>query len=71
VGGCAGSWRKLPNEELHDFYALPNIIRVIKKEYEMGGAWSTHWRMRSAKCILFFFGKRDGKRTLEDLSVDR
>jgi hypothetical protein len=26
----AGGWRKLRNEELHKFYALPNIIRVMK-----------------------------------------
>jgi hypothetical protein len=30
----AGSWRRLYNEELHNLYASPNIIRVIK------------WRMR-------------------------
>jgi hypothetical protein len=23
-------WRKLHNEELHNFYSLPSIIRVIK-----------------------------------------
>jgi hypothetical protein len=28
-------WRRLHNEELHNFHALPNIIRVIKS-----------WRMR-------------------------
>jgi hypothetical protein len=26
----AGSWRKLHNEELHNLYASPHIIRVIK-----------------------------------------
>jgi hypothetical protein len=26
----AGAWRRLHNEELHNFYASPNIIRVIK-----------------------------------------
>jgi hypothetical protein len=26
----AGGWRKLHNEELHKFYASPNIIRVMK-----------------------------------------
>jgi hypothetical protein len=25
-----GEWRKLHNEELRDFYSLPNIIRIIK-----------------------------------------
>jgi hypothetical protein len=25
-----GSWRKLHNDELHNLYSSPNIIRVIK-----------------------------------------
>jgi hypothetical protein len=25
-----GSWRKLHNDELHDLYSSPNIIRVIE-----------------------------------------
>jgi hypothetical protein len=25
-----GDWRKLPNEELHNLYSSPNIIRMIK-----------------------------------------
>jgi hypothetical protein len=25
-----GSWRKLRNDELHDLYSSPNIVRVIK-----------------------------------------
>jgi hypothetical protein len=25
-----GDWRKLHNEELHNLYSLPNIIRIIK-----------------------------------------
>jgi hypothetical protein len=25
-----GGWRKLHNVELHDFYSLPSIIRMIK-----------------------------------------
>jgi hypothetical protein len=26
----AGGWRKLHNEELHDLYSSPSIVRVIK-----------------------------------------
>jgi hypothetical protein len=25
-----GGWRKLHNEELHDLYSLPSIIKIIK-----------------------------------------
>jgi hypothetical protein len=28
--GVMGWWRKLHNEELHDLYSLPSIIRIIK-----------------------------------------
>jgi hypothetical protein len=26
-----GGWRKLHNEEFHDLYSSPNIIRIIKQ----------------------------------------
>jgi hypothetical protein len=28
--GVTGGWRKLHNEELHNFYSSPNTIRIIK-----------------------------------------
>jgi hypothetical protein len=43
-----GGWRILYNKELHNLYASPNIIRVIKKD-EMGRACSTDGR--NDKCI--------------------
>jgi hypothetical protein len=29
-GGVTGGWRKLHNEELHNLYFSPNIIKIIK-----------------------------------------
>jgi hypothetical protein len=34
-----GDWRKLHNEELHNLYSLPNIIRMIKS---MRMKWAAH-----------------------------
>jgi hypothetical protein len=34
-------WRKLHNEELHNLYSLPNIVRIIKSR-RMGRACSTN-----------------------------
>jgi hypothetical protein len=31
-GEVAGDWRKLHNEELHNLYSSPTIIRVIKSK---------------------------------------
>jgi hypothetical protein len=35
----AGAWRKLHNEELHNLYSSPNIIRMIKSRRIM---WTRH-----------------------------
>jgi hypothetical protein len=49
-----GEWRKLHNEELHNLYSSPDIIRQIKAN-EVGGACSTHGR--GEKSVLGFGGK--------------
>jgi hypothetical protein len=58
-----GEWRKRHNEELHNLYSSPNIIRMIK-------SWMMRWaghvartgEMRDAYRILV--GQPEGKRPL-------
>jgi hypothetical protein len=58
-----GGWRKLHNEELHNLYSSPSIIRMIK-------SWRMRWaghavrkgEKRNAYRILV--GKPKGKRLL-------
>jgi hypothetical protein len=43
TGEVIGGWGKLHNKELHNFYSLSNIIRMIKyKEDEMDRECSIH-----------------------------
>jgi hypothetical protein len=43
----AGGWRRLHNEELHNLYSSPNIIRVLKSS---GMRWAGHvTRMREMR----------------------
>jgi hypothetical protein len=57
----AGGQRRLHNEELHNFYPSPNIIRVIisRRMRWVGHVAHTGW-MRNAYKILF--RKPEGKR---------
>jgi hypothetical protein len=56
--------RELHNEELHNLYTSPSIIRIIRvKEDEMGRASSTNGEKKNTYTILL--GKPEGKRPLE------
>jgi hypothetical protein len=55
-----GEWRKLHNEELHNMYSSPDIIRQVKAN-EMGGACSTHERGENS--VQGFGGKARRKET--------
>jgi hypothetical protein len=54
-----GGWRKLYNEELHDLYASPSIIRMIKS---MRMLWAVHVaRMEKRNAYRILVGMPEGK----------
>jgi hypothetical protein len=61
--GVTGGWRKLHNEELHNLYSSPSIIRIIKSRRMR---WVGHMARMGEKrnvCRLLV-GKPEGKRLL-------
>jgi hypothetical protein len=58
-----GGWRNLHNEELHNLYPSPSIIRMIKsRRMKWAGHVARLREKRNAYRILV--GKPDGKRSL-------
>jgi hypothetical protein len=58
-----GGWRKLHNEELHNLYSSPSIIRMIKSRRMR---WAGHVARMGPKrnAYRIFVQKREGKRPL-------
>jgi hypothetical protein len=58
-----GGWRKLHDEELHNFYFSPNIIRIIKSRRMR---WAGHVARMGEKRNVYrlLVGKLEGKRPL-------
>jgi hypothetical protein len=56
-------WRKLHNEELHDLYSSPRIIRIIKSRRMR---WAGHVKRMEEKrnAYRLLVGKPEGKRPL-------
>jgi hypothetical protein len=58
-----GSWRKLHNDELHNRYSSPNIVRVIKSSrMRWVGHVARMWEGRSVYEVLVV--RHEGKRSL-------
>jgi hypothetical protein len=63
VSEVTGGWRKLHNEELHNLYSFPSIIRMIKsRRMRWAGHVARMGEKRNAYRILV--GTPEGKRPL-------
>jgi hypothetical protein len=58
--GVTGGWRKLLNEELHNLYSSPSIIRTIKSRRM---TWAGHAARMGKKRNMYrlLVGKPEGK----------
>jgi hypothetical protein len=58
-----GGWRKLHNEELHNLYSSPSIIRIIKSRRMR---WAGHMARMGEKRNVYrlLVGKQEGRRPL-------
>jgi hypothetical protein len=64
-----GDWRRLHNEELHEFYCLTNVIRVIKsKRIRWAGHVARMGERRGAYRV--WWGNLRERDHLEGLGVD-
>jgi hypothetical protein len=60
LSSYTGGWRKLRNEELHNLYSSPNIVRIIKSRRMR---WAGHVARMGEKRNVYrlLVGKPEGK----------
>jgi hypothetical protein len=59
-----GEWRKLHNEELHNLYSSPSIIRIIKERRRMRWAGYVARMVEKMNVYRLLVGKPEGRRPL-------
>jgi hypothetical protein len=59
-----GGWRKLHNEELHDLYSSPSIIRIIKSRRMRWAGHVARMGEKRTSSDRILVGKPEGKRQL-------
>jgi hypothetical protein len=64
-----GGWRKLQNEELHNFYSSPNIIRMFKSRRMKLVEHKAHMG-EVRNYTKFLLEHLKGRVHLEDLGID-
>jgi hypothetical protein len=62
-GEATRDWKKLSNEELHNLYSSPSIIRMIKSRRMRWAGHVAHMREKR-NAYRIFEGKPEGKRPL-------
>jgi hypothetical protein len=67
-----GDWRKFPNEELHNLYSSPSIIRMIKSRMRWAENVVRTGENRNAYRILVGRpeGKRPRRRWVDNIKID-
>jgi hypothetical protein len=59
-----GGWRKLHNEELHNLYSSPSIIKMTKSSKRMRRAGNVVRMGEKTNAYRMLVGKPEGKRPL-------
>jgi hypothetical protein len=65
----AGSWRRMHNEELHNLYTSPNIIKEVKSK-KMTGAGHLACMGQMRMHTKFWLEGLKGRDHSEDLGID-
>jgi hypothetical protein len=55
------SWRKLHNEELHNLYSSPNIVKMIKSRRMRWAVYVVHMGRRGMLIAFWWESQKDGR----------